>query len=564
MPGSVGPLLERAFARFGPTWTLKNASIQGDRVDAVVCRDAKADTDCHAMVLGDPEVGCGDDKVGPWCLSWKNAVPADLEAKAREALSQDAANDVWVSVKVEPEETRQETDAEAPVGRALLLLFGLLLGGVLATIALARIPSELARRGAFIVLLAAPWAGLLPPSGSLPTHGAWDWLLAAALWDIGMLVGLPSLVMRRTWRLTAILFGAVIVALAIVEGMLAPVDDDLEEASSFVHWDAQAATKRACSLLYPQQFPGIDNAFTTAHDQPRPTVHFGSALLYGDGWSARNEFKRNLERSDPGSRHVVEGLGHGAIDFQLLALQQLGQRNPLHRVVLHLTAEKDIAELDAPSSCCGAEPLLSYVPSTSPDPKTLPVGATPTAALPSVTARCEAPRWRESLGLYLSSSPPPFILQALSGEFESARMGAEKVNDLSHSFKPATKAWARNPATTWQHAEATMSAIRDSLSGQQIPLTVVLLPYPDSLASKDDKVAEVRARHDQLLAMLRRVGVHHIDAWRFFEEATSEDQNSALVRGGETTGYELTSVGRELFFDWLAGRLAERSTRSPR
>ena len=49
------------------------------------------------MVLGDPEVGCGGDKVGPWCLTWKDAVPGDLEAKAREALSRDAAKDVWVT-----------------------------------------------------------------------------------------------------------------------------------------------------------------------------------------------------------------------------------------------------------------------------------------------------------------------------------------------------------------------------------------------------------------------------------------------------------------------------------
>ena len=564
LPGSVGPLLERAFGRFGPTWTLKNANIQGDRVDAVICRDAKTNKDCHGLLLGDPERDCGGDKVGPWCLTWKGSAPDDLKAKAKQALAADTAKDVWISVNVEPEETQQETDAEAPVGQALLLLFGLLLGGVLLSSALVLIPSEPGRRAAFVLLLIAPWAGLLPPSGSLPTYGAWDWMIAAVLWDTGMLLTLPTLLLRRTWRWTVTLFCAILLVLAGVEGLLGPGDHEPKEPSGFVHWDAQASTKRACSLLYPEQFPGVDQAFSTAHDQPSPTVHFGSALLYSDGWSARDEFKRDLERSEPGSRHVVEGLGHGALDFQLLALQQLAKRNPMQRVVLHLTTEKDIAELDAPSSCCDAQSLLTYVPSGAPATAPLPAGATSTTPLPTATARCDSPRWRETLGLYLSSSPPPFILQALAGEFELARRSAKTINGLSLNLNPATRLWARSPGATWRHAEAAMIGIRDALAQQHIPLTVVLLPYPDSLEGKPELVAEFRARHDNLLAMMERIGVEHIDAWQFFNRSASETQNRPLFRGRAATGYELTSEGRVVFFDWLAKRLGERSAGSRR
>ena len=359
LPPSVGGLLEAAFGRMAPQLSLNSASIQGDRVDAEICQDVATRKGCYKLALSDPEQACSGEVVGAWCLIWQGAPPAsELLAKARTALAADPPDKVWRTVSAEPPVSRQEDDATPPVGLALLVILGALLGGALAAGAVGRRMAGTGRVLLWCLVVGLPWAGLWPPAGSVPSLGAWDWLVFALLWDLGALLALA-------WSLAD---GGVRLALGLAIGLAAlaggaellvdsPGGDD-ETAN--VHWQAEGTGRRACQLIFDGDAESGDNPFSTAHDQARPVVHFGSGLLYGEGWAARDELRRNLEQHVAGSRHVIAGLGRGASDFQLLALRSLLPRHPVEAVVLHLAAEKDVAEMDAPLACCDAGPLLAY------------------------------------------------------------------------------------------------------------------------------------------------------------------------------------------------------------
>ena len=63
LPPKSNELLEAAFARMAPTWTLKDAKIEKKTVSANVCDAAGK---CLAVKLSDPKADCGGETVGAW------------------------------------------------------------------------------------------------------------------------------------------------------------------------------------------------------------------------------------------------------------------------------------------------------------------------------------------------------------------------------------------------------------------------------------------------------------------------------------------------------------------
>lgn len=100
LPAGVEKAVEAAFQRAAPSWVLKTAKVQKVTVSAHVCSDAGA---CHDLVLADPASGCKGKKVGPWCLSWKGAAPADT-TKLESALAQDADEKIWHTISARPKQ----------------------------------------------------------------------------------------------------------------------------------------------------------------------------------------------------------------------------------------------------------------------------------------------------------------------------------------------------------------------------------------------------------------------------------------------------------------------------
>ncbi len=565
LPPSVGALLENAFARMGPQLTLNSASIQGDHVDAEICEDVAAKRGCHRLTLSDPKTGCAGAVVGAWCLVWSSAPPAAaLLERARSALATDPEAKVWLSVSTEPPEARQEDDATPPVGMALLVILAALLAGGLLVWLGSRVKDGRLRAALWCAIVLLPWAGLWPPGGEHPGLGAWDWLVFALLWDASAGLTLAWTLVGGGKLTAALLAGAALAAVGIGE-VVSSSDGEKDDVSSApIHWHAESTDRRACQLIFTQSEIEKDGPFATAHNQPRPVVHFGSGLLYGEGWSARDELRRNLEQHSPGSRHVIAGLGRGATDFQLLALRALLPAHPVEAVVLHLAAEKDVAEMDTAVACCEAGPLLDYaeaVTATSApaelSPTTSPEEATATLPPMVAKARCHTPRWRQTTRLYLASSPPPLVLQALADRSDLARRAARGIDRLARRLRPRTATWGRDPEVTWRHFEAAVAGIRRTLAEAGIPLVVVLLPYPDALAAPKPGDTQWHGHHQRLRDLLQRQDVAFIDAWLHFEQR-SKAGSKGILRGHKGAGWELTGPGRGAFVRWLALELAGR------
>ena len=105
LPAGVEKKIEAAFARAAPAWTLQAAKVQKDSVEVKVCDQANSCTD---LTLSDPKGACKGKVVGPWCVTYKGAAPAQAAA-LEGALAKDAISDMWKVIPARPPQP-----AEAP------------------------------------------------------------------------------------------------------------------------------------------------------------------------------------------------------------------------------------------------------------------------------------------------------------------------------------------------------------------------------------------------------------------------------------------------------------------
>lgn len=101
LPPKTDKLLEAAFGRMAPTWTLKNAKINKKTVDATVCDSAQK---CLDLTLSDAKADCGGDKVGAWCVTWKTAPDEAGKKAANDALATDTDARVWAKASHKKQE----------------------------------------------------------------------------------------------------------------------------------------------------------------------------------------------------------------------------------------------------------------------------------------------------------------------------------------------------------------------------------------------------------------------------------------------------------------------------
>ena len=159
LPPKTNKLLEAAFGRMAPAWTLKDAKINKKTVDATVCDAAQK---CLSLTLSDAKAACAGDKVGAWCVTWKEAPDEVAKKAAHDALASDSDADVWAKAshkkqegnvpgKGEPDNVPPPEGATAETQKApdempaaevddpsLLLLLAAAFGVLIAAIALFR------------------------------------------------------------------------------------------------------------------------------------------------------------------------------------------------------------------------------------------------------------------------------------------------------------------------------------------------------------------------------------------------------------------------------------------
>ena len=96
LPPKSNAVVEAAFKRLAPAWTLKEAKIDKNKVNATVCNAANV---CHSLSMSDPKADCKGEAVGPWCVSWQGEIGDDVKAAIKDALGKDDDGAVWAMAK---------------------------------------------------------------------------------------------------------------------------------------------------------------------------------------------------------------------------------------------------------------------------------------------------------------------------------------------------------------------------------------------------------------------------------------------------------------------------------
>src|SRR6267142_984937 len=106
--------VSRAFERMRPTLELRGANIDRDHVIATLCGAGGA-APCITLRLGDPDVGCGGDVAGPWCLTFLDGAPRpEIASVVREALATNDGAPVWTKlVALQPPDLPEDRGSRA-------------------------------------------------------------------------------------------------------------------------------------------------------------------------------------------------------------------------------------------------------------------------------------------------------------------------------------------------------------------------------------------------------------------------------------------------------------------
>lgn len=163
LPPQTNKLLEAAFGRMAPEWTLKEAKIEKKTVKATLCDAQQA---CVDLDLSDPKADCKGSVVGPWCVTWSKEVDAAQKTRAHDELAKDSDDKVWTMAKHKsleghkpgeggPDNAPEEATAtkayakpatDAPAAEvddpSLLLLLAAAFGMLIAAIALFRMKGD--------------------------------------------------------------------------------------------------------------------------------------------------------------------------------------------------------------------------------------------------------------------------------------------------------------------------------------------------------------------------------------------------------------------------------------
>ena len=511
LPPAAGPFLERALGSLSAEWSFPSISVGGEQATVQACGEGGGA--CVTVLLTAASASCKGRVAGDWCVSVPDSANATLDGAVVEALGAATEPSPWASPREEvPRDwLRIAAVAAMAVGELVLPLgLGLLAGWW------ARSRSRRLRWGLAAVPLVIPL--VVPPAWS--GIGVWDTLLLAASFGVGVaatagvagwrLVGARVLVCAA-----ACLLGALGVEVGARWLADAPV---VFPRTEYVHWWLPPATGLAPDAAIEPAWL-LDRRLESVRPGRPLVLHVGDSLTEGRP-EPGNSFPDVLDALDPDHDHVNGGVVGAGPDAYRLLLEAFLVRVTPALAVVHYFPGNDFMDLDAPSPCCGDEPLLRYVGGRS-------------------QPRCTACRASPSRSWHLPESPPPFVLRALTEVSTAARLFCVAFHQLSAIGLPAPP----TEAERLQHLECIVSDMARMARERRVSLVFSILPDKWELDAVEGHEVSSRRFRERLTQMALSQGVPVFDA---------HDEFAALARG---PGYD------EMFVSARDGHFAADANR---
>jgi hypothetical protein len=248
-------------------------------------------------------------------------------------------------------------------------------------------------------------------------------------------------------------------------------------------------------------------------------------------------FTADLERLEPGTRHINAGIPGTAPDAYLLVLRQWLAAEPVDLAVMYIFEGNDLQGLDDNYPCCNWQSILTYGTDG-------PVLRCPTAS--SVDLAAAGATWLRY------NSPPPYLIRALIGpSVAAAHIGAAIQRAML--AMPVLAFPSQDMAL--EHLESILRAARDELRSRRTPFVVVVLPARDSV---EDPAAAGRAV-PAILAVARRLDVPALDATEVVRQGAARGERMFFDNPSDP---HFTATAHEIVARWLHDQLPAATERA--
>jgi hypothetical protein len=309
-----------------------------------------------------------------------------------------------------------------------------------------------------------------------------------------------------------------------------------------------------CNILYPA---GDMMQRVLRPDGPaRPAVlHIGDSLVAGIGVPPSSVFVSALADAQPGILHVNLGAVGAGPDVYLLAQRLWGPAARPRLTVVYLFAGNDLSDLDARYLCCPTGGLLVDQGGRS-------------------SPRCPAPQWRIPLNAHFASSPPPFVLRALSrpsrvaGHLLRAVIRAQQdafrrgVGNLPSPSDPASQ------VPRWSLLDQRIRAIAATAREQNSRLLIVVIPNRTTIEKTLGLPALANdywrsgpsgvEGHRRIVETARAAGVDVLDGWDVVRTAMQQEGVGRVFANEYPGDVHFGRVGHQRFAAWLLPALQAR------
>lgn len=415
-------------------------------------------------------------------------------------------------------------------------------------------------RGAIaaMVVLIAPLPGALWLLRWQPVVGLWDAVFEAGLLGLGILYG--SHRWFPGWRERALTGFALLTSFGMVEilyraaalptprfpatssGPNLLLADAMQANSAVQGWDI-GSNEVVCSVAYGEQYvrtlvPNGLQVVALPHTyrptRPRRILHVGDSMVHGLGVLTADRFTARLARLDPDTEHINAGLPGTAPDAYLAQISAWVRSHPLSLIVVYLYEANDLEGLDAPSPCCGFEPILQ-------------------AGEGRLALRCPQALafdlHRASPSALRLISPPPYLLRAM----------------IPHSVAASHLAMAlvsRKVGGTVTEAAQTrlrdiLGTIADIAATHQVPVVVVLLPDRYWMERATGERSPTGAR---MAEIARAAGLTVYDPGAPLRRAAAESGLQPFL--GAFDGH-FSAAGHAFLADWLLATIPHMRAAHP-
>jgi hypothetical protein len=544
------PLLSKIFERMKPTLRYTDVAIEGDGVEAHLCRGDADDAPCFRLRLEHPSADCEATRWGSFCARFLDGpAPPEVSAVIADALRASADAAVWTKLvhpaPVPPPPVPRPALPPGALETSLALTLLPLGTGLFLGKALRRLLSQ-RRKGALFAIAAVvvPALSALLVDARIQLIGAWDALYVGVAAGAGLLLALHRAVADA--KNLALLLGSCIVgvfALEVASRLILPPPPAFPSAEAptlFLSellrfkpgrtFSTTQAGLAVCDALYGDDRPTAQDPGTAfpatwnpRSDAREHILHLGDSMVFGSGHA---RFTDRLNELEPLVEHVNAAIAGTGPDVYLALLRRFLAQHRFTAVVMHLTPN-DYGDVDQRQySCSGWLPLLMYGPSGT--------------RLRFPTPR--SPQDESRLAWLMQNSPPPYILRAAVGFSSSA---AHLSAALVHTGRRLGYMYGdEDDRVREAHLAAILRDARDELQARHIPFVVDIL--------RDRGAVEAGTPtqdgwDDKLEQIAKDVGIVTMDTWEPLVAAARRGENVYMSKQDPHFNY----AGHVLIAAWL-------------